>query len=112
MDTNDSYFLVNPFTAAYIQDDLRLTNRLRLNLGLRLEREGGARERFNRGLGGGYYPGDVLPISELAKAAYARNPIAELAAAQLQVLGGVRYLGKDAPERLSNGATARPLTPC
>ncbi|MCL5746606.1 MAG: carboxypeptidase-like regulatory domain-containing protein, partial [Acidobacteria bacterium] len=90
LDTNDSYYLVNPFTSAYIQDDLRLTGKLRVNLGLRLEVEGGARERFNRGLGGGFYPGDTLPISDPAKTAYARSPIPELAAAQFHVMGGVR----------------------
>jgi hypothetical protein len=105
LDTNDSYFLVNPFTAAYLQDDVRLTNRLRVNLGLRIEMEGGARERFNRGLGGGFYPNDTLPISGPAKEAYARNPIPELSASQFQVLGGVRYLGKDAPVTLSEGTT-------
>lgn len=105
LDTNDSYYLVNPFTALYLQDDLRITSRLRLNLGVRLEIEGGARERYNRGLGGGFYPGDVLPISAPAEAAYAASPIPELPASQFQIRGGVRYLGKDGPETLSQGTT-------
>lgn len=105
LDTNDSYYLINPFTAAYVQDDLRLSSKLRVNLGLRLEVEGGAQERFNRGLGGGFYPNDTLPISAAAKEAYGRNPIPELPASQFQVLGGVRYLGKDGPETLSQGTT-------
>jgi len=105
LDTNDSYYLENPFTVLYVQDDLRVTGRLRLNLGLRLEMEGGARERFDRGLGGGFFPNDTLPISDLAQAAYARNPIAELPASQFQVRGGVRYLGQNAPRTLSQGTT-------
>ena len=105
LDTNDSFYLDNPFTALYFQDDLRVTGRLRLNLGLRLEIEGGASERFNRGLGGGFYADDILPISEPVRAAYAKTPIPELHPSDFQVLGGVRYLGQNGPETLSSGTT-------
>ena len=44
LDTNDSYYLENPFTALYFQDDPRVMNKLRLNLGFRMEIEGGATE--------------------------------------------------------------------
>src|SRR5690606_18666492 len=40
IDTNDSIFLSTPRTALFIQDDFRLTDRVRLSLGLRWEREG------------------------------------------------------------------------
>ncbi len=103
LDTNDDYYLVNPYASFYFQDDYRLTSRLRLNLGLRVEFEGGARERFNRGLGGGFYFNDKLPITDLVQAAYARSPIAELAAADFKVMGGTRYLGQDAPNTISRG---------
>ncbi len=103
VDTNDSYYLVNPFTSFYLQDDLRVTSRLRLNLGLRFECEGGIRERFNRGLGGGFYFEDKLPISDPVEAAYAKSPIPELAASAFRVRGGTRYLGQGAPETISKG---------
>ena len=108
LDTNDSYYLVNPYTSFYVQDDLRVTTRLRLNLGFRFEYEGGIRERFNRGLGGGFYPQDKLPISDPVMAAYARSPIPEMAAAAFQVFGGTRYLGQNAPATISKG-TKNPL---
>ncbi len=103
MDTNDSSYLVNPFTSFYVQDDLRVTSRLRLNIGLRAEIEGGGTERFNRGLTGGFYAGDKLPISDLAEAAYAKNPIAQLPAANFKIRGGTRYLGQNAPGTISEG---------
>ncbi|MGH8246693.1 MAG: TonB-dependent receptor, partial [Gammaproteobacteria bacterium] len=105
IDTNDSYYLVNPYTAFYVQDDLRLSRRFRMNLGLRVEIEGGASERFNRGLAGGFYFDDKLPISDLVETAYARNPIAELASANFRVRGGTRYLGQDAPTTISKGTS-------
>ncbi len=105
LDTNDSYYLVNPYTSFYVQDDLRLTGRFRMNLGLRVELEGGATERFNRGLGGGFYFDDKLPISDLVEAAYARSPIAELPAANFRIRGGTRYLGQDASARISSGTS-------
>lgn len=105
IDTNDSYYLVNPYSAFYLQDDLRVTRRFRVNLGLRVEIEGGASERHNRGLGGGFYFDDTLPISNLVEAAYARNPIAELPATNFRVRGGTRYLGQDGPSTISNGAS-------
>jgi hypothetical protein len=103
LDTNDSYYLVNPFTAAYVQDDVRVTNKLRFNLGLRFEYEGGIGERYNRGLGGGFYAGDKLPITDPVLAAYARSPIPEMAASAFAVRGGTRYLGQNGPDKISSG---------
>jgi hypothetical protein len=104
IDTNDSYYLSNPFAAFYVQDDFRVGSKLHLSLGLRFEHEGGASERYNRGLGGGFIPDEKLPISELVEAAYAKNPIPELAATSFRVTGGVRYLGQNAPETFGNGS--------
>jgi hypothetical protein len=93
IDTNDSGYWSTRYRSLYVHDDWRLTNRLRLNIGLRYEREGGITERFNRGIGGGFLFDARLPFTDLAQAAYARNPIPELAAADFRVLGGTEYLG-------------------
>jgi hypothetical protein len=103
IDTNDSSYLVNPFTSFYVQDDLRLTSRFRVNLGLRVEIEGGATERYNRGLAGGFYYADKLPISDPVEAAYATSPIAQLSAANFKIRGGTRYLAQNAPGTLTSG---------
>ena len=49
IDFNDTAYWRMPRRALYFQDDWRVTNKLRLSLGLRHEYEGGISERFNRG---------------------------------------------------------------
>jgi len=93
IDSNDDGYWSTRFRAFYVQDDWRLTSRLRLNVGLRYEREGGITERFNRGLGGGFLFDAKLPFTDAAQQAYARNPLPGLPAAQFLVLGGTEYLG-------------------
>ncbi len=88
----DSFVTQSPYYAGYVQDNWRLTRRLTVNLGMRLEYELGATERYNRAIGA-FDETAKLPITDLARAAYARNPVAELAAAQFQVLGGSLYPG-------------------
>ncbi|MCL4401633.1 MAG: TonB-dependent receptor [Acidobacteria bacterium] len=93
IDTNDSAFWSTPFRALYFQDDMRVTSRLRLNFGLRYEHESGSSERFSRGLSGEFLYDAKLPFTDLAQAAYARNPLPELPASAFRVLGGTNYLG-------------------
>jgi hypothetical protein len=76
----------------YMQDDWKIAPRLTLNLGLRFERETGAREVQNRFLN--YFNvASALPISEAAEAAYLRNPLPEVP--RIQVRGGSAYAGVD-----------------
>jgi hypothetical protein len=79
----------NNFLAAYGQDTWRLGN-LTVNLGLRFEWENGISED-----GGAmivdFDPDARLAISDLAEAAYARAPIAQLPASQFRVRGGSLY---------------------
>lgn len=90
IDTNDSYALMNPYYAGYVQDTWRATRKLTLTFGLRIEYEKGPTERFNRAIG--YFdPNLELPIAAAAQAAYARNPLAELPASQFIVKGGTVY---------------------
>jgi hypothetical protein len=98
---NDSYYLTNPYNGFYVHDDWRVSPRLTVNAGLRFEREGGFRERFNRAVVG-FDPNAELPITAAAQAAYAANPIPELPASQFVVRGGSVYLGQN--EETSHGS--------
>ncbi len=81
--------LRNHFFATYVQDTWRLNN-LTLNLGLRFEWENGISED-NGEIVVDFDPSARLAISDLAEAAYARAPIAQLPAADFHVRGGSVY---------------------
>ncbi|MCL5742378.1 MAG: TonB-dependent receptor [Acidobacteria bacterium] len=79
-----------PYYGFYIQDDIRVNQRLTLNLGLRYEFLLAATERYNRQAIG--YAYDVPnPIQDAARAAYARSPIPELPVDQFRVMGGLLF---------------------
>ena len=103
VDTNDTAYWSTRYRSLYLHDDWRISSKFRLTLGLRYERAAGTTERFNRGIGGGFLY-DYRPVfADLSEAAYARNPLAELPAAQFKVLGGTTYLGQ--PDKtFTNGA--------
>jgi Carboxypeptidase regulatory-like domain len=90
---NDTGFYSTRYHSAYVQDDFRVTSKLRFGFGLRFEREGGISERFNRGIAGGYNSAYVPPYAQAVQAAYAANPSPLLPASQFTVAGGVNYLG-------------------
>jgi hypothetical protein len=90
--TNDSYAMINPYFAWYGQDSWRLSRKLTVNLGLRLEYELGATERYNRMITD-LDPNARLPITDAAQAAYARSPIPELDSSKFVVMGGSLYAG-------------------
>ncbi len=92
IDTNASYAMRNPYTGWFGQDSWRVNSRLTLILGLRMEYEWGRTERYDRMIGW-FDKSAKLPITDAAQAAYARNPIPELAAAQFSVVGGSVYPG-------------------
>lgn len=91
---SDSYYEQSNFYGLYLQDDIKVSRKLTLNLSLRYELEGPVTERYNRSLRN-FNP--TLTHSNnfdaLAAAAYAKNPIAELAASQFSTLGGGLYAG-------------------
>ncbi len=103
IDTNDSAFWSTPWRAFFAQDDWRLTNRLRLNLGLRYEWEQGTTERFNRAVAGGFDFNARLPLSDAVEAAYARIAIPEMTASQFKVQGGGFYMGQGGPRSWTDG---------
>src|SRR5262245_3208440 len=91
----DSYYLTNKYYGFYVQDDWRFSPNLTVNVGLRFEREGGFRERYDRAVAG-FDPNAELPIAADVQAAYARLTDPLLRASQFAVKGGSVYLGQNA----------------
>jgi hypothetical protein len=81
-----------PYHGAWFQDDWKVSDRLTLNLGLRYEYEGATYDSGDRNVRG-FDPNATLAISSAAQAAYARNPIAEIAPSAFQVRGGLQFAG-------------------
>ncbi|MCC7500136.1 MAG: carboxypeptidase regulatory-like domain-containing protein, partial [Bryobacterales bacterium] len=90
-----------PFYGWYFQDDYKVTPKLTLNLGLRYDLILGITERYNRNTFG-FDPRPASPISVAAKAAYALNPIPELAASSFNVNGGLFFA---TPEKRRNSVS-------
>ncbi len=84
----------SPFYGWYFQDDLKLTSRLTLNLGLRYDLMLGTTERFNKNTFGLDF-NVSSPVEAAARAAYARNPIPELSPANFRVPGGLIFASPD-----------------
>ncbi|MDZ4797928.1 MAG: TonB-dependent receptor [Bryobacteraceae bacterium] len=76
----------------YGQDDIRLSRKLTVNLGLRLEWEGPYTERYNR-LNRGFDTTTATSISARAQQAYAASPISEIPAASFKAVGGLLFAG-------------------
>jgi hypothetical protein len=103
IDTNDSFLFSNPRRALYFQDDWRVTSKLRLQLGLRYESEGGISERFNRGIAAPFIYDLEQPFTAGARTAYAASPIPELPASQFNPRGGTAYLGTQGFDTATKG---------
>jgi hypothetical protein len=88
-----SYAMQDKFLGLYFHDDMKLTSRLNLNLGLRWELEVPLTERFDR-LSAGFAGTVSNPIEAQARANYARAPIAELRPEAFRVLGGLTWVNQ------------------
>lgn len=84
--------LQSKYGSVYWQDDWRISARLTLNLGLRYELEWPLTERFNRSVTQFDFT-SASPIEPQARAAYAVNPLPQVAPAAFQVKGGVLFAG-------------------
>jgi hypothetical protein len=77
----------NPYYGAFFQDSWRATQNLTLGAGLRFEYEDGIKELKNRVITG-FDPNATLAITQGAEAAYARNPIPQVALNDFHARGG------------------------
>jgi hypothetical protein len=100
VDTNADYAVSSPYVGWFVSDSWRVTDKLTLNLGLRLDYEYGRIERYDRLLGT-FDPNANLPITSIAQAAYAANPIPELAASAFAVRGGTTYPSPQSGRRIA-----------
>lgn len=82
------------YHGVFFQDDWKVTGRLNLNLGVRYEYEGATTERFDRNVRG-FDTTNPSPIEAAARAAYAANPIPELALAGFRVRGGLLFADRE-----------------
>ena len=92
MTQNASYADQDTYFAGFIQDDWKVSSKLTINLGLRLEHETPVTERYNRAVQGFDYTA-VNPIAAQAISNYAANPMPGLPANDFQVLGGLNFAG-------------------
>ncbi|MBC7928074.1 MAG: carboxypeptidase regulatory-like domain-containing protein [Bryobacteraceae bacterium] len=82
-----SFATQDKYWAGYFQDDWKLTQKLTMNLGLRVEYESPVTERFDRSVTQ-FDPTTPNPVAGAAIANYGRNPIPELPVSSFRVLGG------------------------
>jgi hypothetical protein len=90
----------NPYYGVFFQDTWRASPNLTLNFGLRYEFEDGITESQDRWLTE-FDPNAQLGITQLAQAAYARNPIPQVPVSDFRVLGGSVYAGAPGASGLS-----------
>lgn len=98
IDTNDTFAIFSPTYSWYAQDNWRLTPKLTLTLGLRIEFEQGTTERYNRTIGW-FDPNLQIPIAQPAQAAYARSPLRERPVSEFAIRGGSVYPGSNGADR-------------
>ncbi|MEK7407449.1 MAG: carboxypeptidase-like regulatory domain-containing protein [Acidobacteriota bacterium] len=90
--------LQDTYLALYWQDDIKLTSRLALNVGVRWENETPMTERFDR-LVAGFDSGVSNPIEAQARANYAARPIPELSPNDFRVRGGLSWVKQGGADR-------------
>ena len=74
----------------FFQDDWRVSRKLSVNLGVRLEINNGMTEAEDRNVAG-FDTTTPNPIEAAAQAAYAKAPIAEIPVSSFHVLGGLKF---------------------
>lgn len=91
MTLNASYAEQDKYLGLFVQDDVKLTRKLTVNLGLRWDLESGITERFDRSV----YRFDenaTSPISQAVIANYTRNPsVPDFPVSALRVNGGLTF---------------------
>jgi hypothetical protein len=90
IDRSANRFNTAKYHAVFFQDDWKVTDKLTLNLGIRYDYEGAPTERDNRNLRG-FDPNAELAVTAAAQAAYAANPIPQIAPSAFRVRGGIGF---------------------
>lgn len=90
-----AYSFQGNYYGFFIQDDIKLTPKLTMNVGLRYELQPNVTERYNRSVRG-FDDSTTNPIEAAAKANYAKNPVAALSVNDFRVIGGQVFATPDA----------------
>jgi len=98
INNNASSAQQSSYWGLFVQNDWRLTPKLTLNLGLRYEYESPPTERYNRSIRGFDFA-TASPVSARARAAYAANPIPQVAPGAFQPVGGLLFAGTSGSPR-------------
>jgi len=93
MENRASFAIQTLYLGGFVQDDIKLTPKLTVNLGLRYELEWPMTERYNRMVTGFAFDA-ASPIEAQARANYAKAPIPEIPVDQFRVRGGLQFAGE------------------
>ncbi len=101
MSKSASYADQETYYGLFVHDDINVTRKLTVNVGLRWEYEVPVTERFNRSVASFAYD-QVSPVAAQAQANYAAGTqIAEMPASAFKVMGGLTFAGvNDNPRSL------------
>jgi carboxypeptidase family protein/TonB-dependent receptor-like protein len=98
MERTEGFEMIDRFFGVYLQDDVRVSSKLTLNLGLRYEYETPLVERADR-LVGGFAFDAANPVEAAARINYAAAPIPDLPADQFRARGGLYWVNQNGSGR-------------